>query len=484
MSYSPDSKALLLPIGKEDCLFKTDATLQTSESMHRRRQIGMWPVRALQTLVLMGLVYLSWSQYSLSRKNAERTKDGSGSTRIHHNPVLNYTKRELVHFDIDELAYAPINAAVSITESLSICQYSYAWNATGKVRFATGDPQQPYNFMVGVDVAGSSQQAIDSVVWPIHSKFNAMYIRCVEFRPEDEATADWDATIHVGVTVFVKPHTLQFGEFKVTTGVLDIEIDEGLIYETYHMHLYSREGSIYGRETQDFTAHEISAVAQSGCITGNWSLPMQIVLQTGGRNPRDKGIDIDLTPKMWSSGPSTQGIISATTQGGDIDIRMPLDDNLSLRNMSINVQSQVGSISGAFVTGYDTSLSTLSGSINATLLPYFGLQDTCALRTSTAAGSTTIRVLPPVIDNYYRINPLKNTKSEHSTRSGSLNLSYPPQWVGAALGLSETGHVFAEGDRFSTIVQEDHLVVARTDDEIASRLDFSTTTGTGILIIE
>jgi hypothetical protein len=484
MSHNTDFKVPLLPIEKETDTARTDATFQNTMYTRGSRQMGMWPVRALQMLVLLGLVYLSWPQYSLPGKCADPTGFGSGSTHVHHDQILNYTKRELVHFDIDELAYAPVSAAASITESLSICQYSYAWNATGRVRFAAGDPQQPYNFMVGVDLAGSSQQAIDSVVWPIHSKFNSMYIRCVEFRPEDEAITDWDATIHVDVTVFVKPHTLQFGEFKVTTGVLDIEIDKGLTYETYHMHLYSREGDIYGKEIQDFTAHDISAVAQSGSITGNWSLPGKIVLQTGGRNPRDKGIDIDLAPKMWSSGPSTQGIISATTQGGDIDIRMPLNDNLSLRNMSINVQSQVGSISGTFVTGYHTSLSTLSGSIDATLLPYFGLQDTCTYTTSTAAGSTTIRVLPPIIDDYYRINPLKNTKSDHTVRSGSLNLSYPPQWVGAALGLSETGYVYAEGDRFRTIVQEDHLVVARTDDEIASRLDFSTTTGTGMLVIE
>lgn len=285
------------------------------------------------------------------------------------------------------------------------------------------------------------------------------------------------------MTVFVKPHTLHFGEFKITAGVLDIEIDEGLTYETYHMHLFSREGNIHGKETEDFTAHEISAVAQGGAITGNWSLPAHMVLETGGRRPTDKGIDIDLIPKMWSSGPSTQGVISALTQGGDIDIRMPLDDNLSLRNMSINAHSQVGSIRGTYVTGYDTSFSTLSGSIDATLLPYYGLQDPCTLWTSTAAGSTTLRVLPPIIDDYYQINPLKNTKSDHSTRSGSLNLSYPPQWVGAALGLSETGTVIAKGERFSTILQEDHLVVARTDDEIASRLDFSTTTGAGVLVI-
>jgi hypothetical protein len=118
------------------------------------------------------------------------------------------------------------------------------------------------------------------------------------------------------------------------------------------------------------------------------------------------------------------------------------------------------------------------------LLPYFALQDVSTLITSTAAGHTKVNVLPPIIDSYYQVNPLKNTKSEHSTTSGVLKLRYPRQWAGAALGLSETGSVAIEGDRFKTIVQEDHLVVARTDDEIASRLDFSTTTGDGSLVVD
>ena len=407
---------------------------------------------------------------------------GSNTGTVQHDPALNYTRRELVHFDIAEPAYAPIGRSLSISEYLGICHYSYAWNATGTIKLVPGDPDQHYNFMVLMDVSASSQMAVDSVVWPIDSDSHGMYIRCVEF--PKEASTDWDATIRVDVTVFVKPNSLHFGEFRVGAGIFDVEIAEGLAFETYHMSLSSAGGSIRGVETEKFTAHEISAVSINGSITGNWSLPGRIHLQTGGWNSLDKPIDIDIIPKMGSSGPATQGILSATTQGGDIDIRMPLKENLSMRNMSIDIQSQLGSISGTFVTGYITSLSTRSGSIDATLLPYFALPDTSTLITRTSAEDTNIRVLPPIIDNYYQVNPLKNTKSDHSTTSGTLTLRYPKQWVGAALGLSETGSVTIQGDRFNTILQEDHLVVARTEDEIASRLDFSTTTGDGYLVVE
>lgn len=480
MAFRVDSKSPILPCGTDDLSDERSKGVRRGLLKH---PVVVWIGRILQVLVIVCLVYRYRPQSNCTRE-ARPIPDANGNNLVYQSPSLNYTKREIVHFDINVPAYGPVSPGVSITESLGICQYSYAWNATGRIRLALGDPQQPYNFMIGIDISGSSQQAIDSVVWPIHSEFNAMYIRCVEFSSLDETRTDWDATIHVDVTVFVKPHTLQFGDFRINTGNLDIEIEEGLTFETYHMHLYSAGGSIRGRETEGFTAHEISAIAMNGSITGNWSLPQQIELRTGGWNSLNKPIDIDLVPKRWSSGPSTPGILVATTNGGDIDIRMPLKDDISLRNMSISVHSRLGSIHGTFVTGYATWLSTLSGSIDATLQPYYALQDPCVLSTSTAAGHTKIHVLPPIIDNYYQVNPLKNTKSEHSTTSGALELRYPPQWVGAALGLSETGSVVAKGERFNTIIQEDHLVVARTENEIASRLDFFTTTGDGSLVVE
>ena len=480
-----ESKAPLLPIESRN----TPTTTVQPQMQRSENNVRAWISRFITVCTLVWSLYHLYHMIPASMQGVhvgdepeEHCHLGQGLT--HHDKSLNYTKRELLHFDIDSPAYWPISPSVSITESLNICHYSYSWNASGRVRLVTGDPGQQYNFMIGMQTSGSSQQAIDSVVWPIYSERNGMYIRCVEFPNMDDTSADWDATIVLDVTVFVKPHTLQFGEFKVGTDVLDIEIAKDLTFETYHMQLFSTRGNIHGNETVDFTAHEISAHSQNGSITGNWSLPGKIELTTGGWNSLDKPIDIDLIPKMWSSGPSTQGVILASTTGGDIDIRMPLDHNLSLRNMSINVHSQVGSIRGSLVTGFDTTLTTLSGSIDVTLLPYFALPDTSTLVTSTAAGHTNILVLPPIIDSYYQVNPLTNIKSEHSTTSGKMRLSYPPQWAGAALGLTETGAVGIEGDRFNMILQEEHLVVARTDDEIASRLDFSTTTGDGHLVVE
>ena len=456
----------------------------------RTSKTRAWMSKAfLRTLCLLTLVYVilvfrnHWPTNEM--KPPAKQRDDHLERGHFTNADLNYTKRELLHFDINQPPFWPISDSVSIAESLDICRYS--WNATGTLKVVRGEPEQEENFMIGISVAATSQMALDSVIWPMRDDGKGLFIRCVEFPGiSDDEESHWDASVQMDVTVFVKPNTLQFGKIAVSLDALDIEIAEGLKFETYYMDLYTTQGNVVGVETDGFTAHEISVTSRLGSITGNWSLPSAISLQTGIGEWRPEGgpIDIELIPKRWSSGPTTAGVLSALTIEGDIDIRTPLHESaLSLRNSSIDIHSLTGSISGTFVTGIHTSLTTLAGSINATLLPYFALPVTSNVITSAGPEDVSIKVLPPVIDSYYQINPLTNTKSEHSVTSGTLSLEYPSEWVGAVLGLSELGHVSISGTRLQLIESWEHTVVARTDAVIASRLDFSTTTGDGELRI-
>ena len=460
---------------------------QRPDSSKRSKASHAWAVYVVNLLGLLGLLYFAYTYWSPDTQERPCTESHSLQKEFaHRDAALNHTRRELLHLDIEIPPYWAISDSINIGEALDICDYS--WNASGTLKLVPGDSEQKYNFMIGIDVAGSSQEAVDSVGWYFYTGMKGMFIRCIEFPGEaSDDKPHWDASVRVDVMVFVKPHSLQFGRLGINLDVLDIEIAQGLAFETYHMDLYTTSGDIMCAEPQQFTAHEISVVTRDGSITGNWSLPGSIALRTGVGDWKLEGgpIDINLIPKRWSSGPQTGGMLSTTTVQGNIDIRTPLGEKeLSLRNMSIDLHSHVGSIFGTYVTGIHTSMTTVAGSIDAILLPYFALPDTCSLTTSTAAGDTSIRVLPPVIDSYYGIDPLKNTKSEHTVRGGNVHLYYPYQWVGAALGLSETGNVSISGSHFRTIEQWEHMVVARTDDMLASRLDFSTTTGNGELVVE
>ena len=229
-----DVKAPLLSTADGHAVLQNN---QVPKSNARKYFLHPWAIRGtrvFQAASLFWLLYLCWrNSVPTCGLPALPVADRSYIRPLHYSPHLNYTRRELVHLDIEAPAYWPISESLSITESLNICHYSYSWNATGTIRLARGDPEQQYNFMVGVDVAGSSQQAIDSVAWRIDTEHNGMYVRCVEFGSADGSTVDWDATVRVGVTVFVKPHTLHFGHFSIGADFLDIDIDEGLAFETY-----------------------------------------------------------------------------------------------------------------------------------------------------------------------------------------------------------------------------------------------------------
>ena len=260
---------------------------------------------------------------------------------------------------------------------------------------------------------------------------------------------------------------------------------EGLELKTSNLYLGSAQGNVLCAETQNFNANYFSVSSTNGSISGHWPLTEFLVLTNGNGS-----IDIDLVPNSEARNPYLWKRLSATSEGGDISIRtLHANDTAYPPFTFVNVYSKSGTVTGTYVTEYGSSLKTESGTINASVLPYYSRMSnafppyTFSINTASGDGNTWIEVLPAVVDSHSNINPLNNTRSEHTSSSGNISLQYPTQWKGAALGLSETGNVSICGAVFDDVIQRNHLVVARTDDKLASRLDFSTKSGDGILVV-
>ena len=213
-------------------------------------------------------------------------------------------------------------------------------------------------------------------------------------------------------------------------------------------------------ESLDSTAHEIIISTGNGSFLGNWSLPASTSLNTDNGN-----IDIDLAPKQWSWGPSTGGDVVALAKTGDIAMRMPLEHGrLSLRNETTRIQAHKGSITRRFVHGAVTSLEAYD-SINATSLPYWAFHEWAGIQhnfitTDSWHGSTTVEVLPPIIDSYYKINSLFFAASRHKPGSWvsplspvlCMKLTYPGEWGGTVVGHSSFGGVvYISGEDFEEL---------------------------------
>jgi hypothetical protein len=353
----------------------------------------------------------------------------------------------------------------------------------GGVKFVRGDWDQQYSFLVLVQIASPSEEALDLV--SISNGTQTVYVNSTSLAPSSAALELVDEYLIIDIIIFVKPNVLQFGYTNTWTANLDIDIWQDLRFETYHMNLSAVQGSVTGIESLSFTAHEISISTENGSILGNWSLPSSISF-----NADNGDIDIFLVPKRWSYGPHTNGDLAALAKAGDIAIRMPLEaTKLSLRNGTTRIEAHKGSITGTFVHGAITSLIAYN-SITATLLPYWAFYEWEGIQhnfitTEAWHGNTTVEVLPPIIDSYYKVNPLFFTISRHMQGSWApplspvlrMKVTYPGQWGGTATGHSDSGGlVYVSGEDFEEL-EKNYSTVKIERKPLGSDLWFETNLG-------
>jgi hypothetical protein len=358
---------------------------------------------------------------------------------------------------------------------------------SGGLKLVKGDSDQPHSFIVLVRALSSSEDALDFI-----SISNDTYSVYLDSRTPSLGSSDPSdgPLIAIDIVIFVKTHVMQFGHTNIFTTNLDIDIWQDLDYETYHMNLSTIHGSITGIESLYFTAHEISISSEHGSILGNWSLPSRISFTTTNGD-----IDINLIPKRWSSGPWTRADLSAVANSGDIAIRMPFEkDKLSLSNGTTRIKACNGSINGTFVHGAVTSLMA-SNSITATLLPQWafstwgGRIDHNFITTEARHGNTEVEVLSPVINQYYKINPLFLAVSKHTQRSRPppsstkphMKVTYPGEWGGTAVGHAGVGVlVDISGEDYEEIERNRTMLKVQRR-PLGSELWFEADTGTAEL---
>lgn len=318
-------------------------------------------------------------------------------------------------------------------------------NVEGMVALVKGDPNQPHSAEVLVKATSPDQSTLDCIELSNDKASLRILTKpgCTFISPK----------VHIDIVVAVRPGTLQFGNVgtHVASRFLDIIVWRELYFETYMMTLRSQYGDVGCQETSSFAAHDITVASDFGKITGNWSLPRSISFSTIAGE-----IDLDLPPKRWSSGPSSLGALTATSKTGNINIRMPFElGQLSLRNLTTNIVTDAGAVHANIVHGAVTHIQTVTGSINATLLPYWAFYQFQGVQfnyitTVCNVCSTHVNVLTPS-DNYYAIPALFFARSKHVADTGNMVLTYPKEWAGVAEWKVDIGAAKISGGDFEVI---------------------------------
>src|SRR3569833_1717269 len=393
-----------------------------------------------------------------------------------------FTRERVFEFDIN---WRSMRSSDYFVIDERVRSSSFSGEMGGGVKLVPGHASQQNDTIILDRVTSSDEQALDTIaIESRNDTYHGVYITSVD----TAAPPNHGPDLAIDIFVFIKPQTLQFAATSIQTANLNIEIWPDLRFETYDMYLWSGK-SVAGLGTYwdllvFFIAFILWISTIDGPIKGNWSLPSSVTFETVSGN-----VDVDLFPKQWSAGPSTTGDLSARSRQGNVTIRMPLESGKrSLRNGTTRVEAPNGHISGTFVHSTITSLVAL-GSINVTLLPYSAFSATGNVQlnyitTESKQGNTSLKVLEPVIDSYYKINPLFFTVSRHHLGSGQNNnmwISYPGQWGGTAVGRGRS--ISITGGDFE-VVETNSTYMKATRRPLGSDLLFTSEANPAELVLE
>lgn len=233
----------------------------------------------------------------------------------------------------------------------------------------------------------------------------------------------------------------------------------------------SQASTLLTQEVPDTESRRTIINVGSGSVSGAYALRDYLSIRT-----TTGSISITVDPQAADPNYPKPAVFEAYATAGSIRIDFPTRGAIPDRVYEVTVHSDMGSISGTFIHGQHTSLSALSGSISATILPY-SAGNRSALRTDTMSGQTAVTVLAPYEDPG---TVMGSMESSHRSKSGSMKLVYPQEWEGTVEGRTVSGSLRMHG-RDLEVVREDkgyvgNHVVARKGKR-NSRMEFDVMSG-------
>nr|POE56198.1 hypothetical protein CFP56_69151 [Quercus suber] len=337
----------------------------------------------------------------------------------------------------------------------------------GKILVTTAKASQAASLRVRVTYALTPSWRVSTLHYDLAA--TSLNLHLPEFHKEPQA-GDRRPCLYLDVVIEVKESTA-LGGWNIATTNLDLVMDEALFNHgdpslnlniTEASAITTERGNIRGAWSSRNTKIETA----SGSITGAfaWMDLLSVSTMSGS-------IDIAVKPQAADPAHIVPAEYIATSHSGSIKTEIPIafsDTNLPLREYRTQAQTSSGRISGTYIHGTTTSFSTNSGAIDVDIVPIdtrlvddrFLVDDvkkplTTTLRTNTRSGTTALHLYPPRTprslqilpdDNETIRQPLIDTlKSQHTSRSGRISLTYPDEWTGEIEGESYSGSIAVEG---------------------------------------
>ncbi|ORY12524.1 hypothetical protein BCR34DRAFT_587152 [Clohesyomyces aquaticus] len=185
-----------------------------------------------------------------------------------------------------------------------------------------------------------------------------------------------------------------------------------------------------------FDSRETRLKTISGSISGKYSLLDLLSIDT-----KSGSVNIAVAPKEAVNGGSESAVFRASSLSGTIRTDFERK-NIPDRDFQVAVDTKVGSIEGSFIHGSKTTITSVAGSIIATLYPFEAGAYENTIETSTHSGETKLKIGAPLVNPGSVMNKLT---SSHKTISGAMDLTYPQEWEGHLEGSTLNGSLHLEG---------------------------------------
>jgi hypothetical protein len=242
--------------------------------------------------------------------------------------------------------------------------------------------------------------------------------------------------LNIEADIYIKPG-IKLSTLGISSDIADLIMLSGLdtisIDETkIHLHVGAISATpLNSRKTRIETG--------AGALDGTFDLLDLLSVNTlSGR------VSIDVIPKEASrTDPEPAKLIVGTLSGAINIAYPPFGIDIPKRDYETFISAASGAISGNYIHGSDTRVTTKSGSINVKILPYAAADAPSVLVTGTNVGRQDIELLEPYTGKGKRMTMLRG---EHTSQTGALIIRYPAQWEGAIEGSTKTGSLSLRGD--------------------------------------
>ncbi|KAK5109162.1 hypothetical protein LTR62_007247 [Meristemomyces frigidus] len=238
-----------------------------------------------------------------------------------------------------------------------------------------------------------------------------------------------------------------------------------------------------------WSSRETVIATRSGSITGSYALADLLSLSTtSGR------INVGISSVLAAehAGKERPAVLRAKSSSGGIHVGFPAVEGGSKvpwRDYRVEIQTRSGAISGKYFFTSAVEIVSGSGSISAVLQPFLSPREeggdtrSAMLVSRASSGSTDLTLLPYHLASSTttgggdRIPATSNLTSSHTTRSGSLGLTYPASWEGMIEGSTRSGSVGITGEGVEFLSRSREKVVARKGLGGSSRIGFESASG-------